>query len=65
MNSPYAILLGAGALLAFAGLAAPNGRSQTRTYPDKIRGYKVVKILQNSVDMLTPEGASLTLRTEP
>ncbi len=31
---------------------------------DKVRGYKVIKILQNSVDMLTPEGASLTLRKE-
>jgi hypothetical protein len=30
---------------------------------DRVRGYKVVKIRQDSVDLLTPEGASLTLRS--
>ena len=42
MNAPSAVLLCAVALLAFAGVAVPaNARAQNRTYPDKIRGYKV------------------------
>ncbi len=30
---------------------------------DRVRGYKVVKILQDSVNLLTPDGGSLTLRS--
>jgi hypothetical protein len=32
---------------------------------DRVRGYKVVKILEDRVDLLTPEGNSLTLHSTP
>ena len=41
MKSPMAIALCAVLLSTLAGIAPHNTQAQTRTYPDKIRGYKV------------------------
>jgi len=41
MKRSLAILLFALVIPTFAGLSEPGAHAQTRTYPDKIRGYKV------------------------
>src|SRR5881394_474390 len=41
MKRSLAILLFALVIPTFAGFSKPGAQAQTRTYPDKIRGYKV------------------------
>ena len=56
MKLRSAVSLGAVALFIFVSVGRPNDtRAQTRTYPDKIRGYKVERTV---VEVKRPKGNS-------